>query len=136
MGQSLSVSTSSRLRDPHVDPVRPHHDLDGWHAAQRQSIVVPQREPRADGSKETSAERPRSEQRPPLGGRSEFRRPDGTANPTGAAPVTHHTGRLIEVHPGPAAHRRHHADPDLVRERLDPTPILAALLPRLITTAA
>jgi hypothetical protein len=70
-------------------------------------------------------------------GRWEFHRPDGTPLPTVGAVLTGNTESLIEMH----ARARLRIDrttltPDWDGERLDPEPILDALLPRRIHTAA
>jgi Domain of unknown function (DUF222) len=72
-----------------------------------------------------------------LAGRWEFRRPDGTPIPTVGAPLTGNTESLIEMN----ARARLRIDrttltPDWDGERLDPEPILDALLPRRVKTAA
>ncbi len=72
-----------------------------------------------------------------LPGRWVFSRPDGTPIPITGAPLTGNTESLIEMH----ARSRLRIDrttltPDWYGERLDPEPILDALLPRRISTAA
>ncbi len=72
-----------------------------------------------------------------LSGRWEFLRPDGTTLPTTAAPLTGNTESLIEMH----ARARLHVDrttltPDWDGDRLDPEPILDALLLRRVNAAA
>jgi hypothetical protein len=72
-----------------------------------------------------------------LRGRWEFLRPDGTPLPAVAVPLTGNAESLIEMHTR-ARLRIDHATltPDWDGERLDPDPILDALLPRRDTTAA
>jgi hypothetical protein len=72
-----------------------------------------------------------------LAGRCEFLRSDGTPIPTAAAPLTGSTESLIEMHTRARLRiDRTTLTPDWYGERLDPEPILAALLPRRVTTAA
>jgi Domain of unknown function (DUF222) len=72
-----------------------------------------------------------------LPGRWEFLRPDGTTIPTVAAPPTGNTESLIEMHTRARLRiDRTTLTPDWDGERLDPEPILDALLPRRIKTAA
>jgi hypothetical protein len=72
-----------------------------------------------------------------LRGRWEFRRPDGTPLPTAPAPLSGRAEALIEANTR-ARLRIDQATltPTWYGERLDPEPILDALLPRRITTAA
>jgi hypothetical protein len=72
-----------------------------------------------------------------LSGRWEFRRPDGTPLPTTEAPLTGRAEALIEANTR-AELRIDQASltPTWYGERLDLEPILDALLPRRITTAA
>jgi hypothetical protein len=72
-----------------------------------------------------------------LTGRWEFRRPDGTPIPASPAPLTGNAEGLIEMHT--RARLRIDRDtltPNWDGERLDPEPILDALLPRRIKTTA
>jgi hypothetical protein len=72
-----------------------------------------------------------------LTGRWEFRRPDGTPIPSTLAPLTGNAEGLIEMNT--RARLRIDRDtltPNWDGERLDPEPILDALLPRRIKTAA
>jgi hypothetical protein len=72
-----------------------------------------------------------------LAGRWEFRRPDGSPIPTTAAPLTGNAESLIEMNT--RARLRINRDtltPNWDGDRLDPEPILDALLPRRIKTAA
>jgi hypothetical protein len=70
-------------------------------------------------------------------GRSEFRRPDGTPIPTTGAPLTGNTESLIEMHTRARLRiDRITLTPDWDGDRLDPEPILDALLPRRVKTAA
>jgi hypothetical protein len=72
-----------------------------------------------------------------LAGRWEFLRPDGTPIPTTAAPLTGNTEGLIEMHTRARLRiDRTTLTPDWYGERLDPEPILDALLPRRVKTAA
>jgi uncharacterized protein DUF222/HNH endonuclease len=72
-----------------------------------------------------------------LPGRWEFRRPDGTPIPAVAVPLTGNVEGLIEMHTRAGLRiDRTTLTPDWDGERLDPDPILDALLPRRITTAA
>jgi hypothetical protein len=69
--------------------------------------------------------------------RWEFLRPDGSAVPTVAAPLTGNAESLVEMNT--RARLRIDRDtltPDWYGDRLDPEPILDALLPRRIATAA
>jgi hypothetical protein len=72
-----------------------------------------------------------------LAGRWEFHRPDGAPIPATAAALTGNTETLIEMHTR-ARMRIDHTTltPDWDGERLDPEPILDALLPRRVKTAA
>jgi hypothetical protein len=70
-------------------------------------------------------------------GRWEFHRPDGTPLPTTGAALTGNTESLIEMHTRARLRiDRTTLTPDWDGERLDPEPILDALLPRRIITAA
>ena len=70
-------------------------------------------------------------------GRWEVLRPDGTTIPTVAAPLTGNTEDLIEMNTRARLRiDRTTLTPDWYGERLDPEPILDALLPRRIKTAA
>jgi hypothetical protein len=72
-----------------------------------------------------------------LPGRWEFRRPDGSPIPTAAAPLTGNTESLIEMHTrAPLRIDRNTLTPNWYGDRLDPEPILDALLPKQITTTA
>jgi hypothetical protein len=72
-----------------------------------------------------------------LAGRWEFRRPDGTPIPTTPAPLTGNTESLIEMHTRARLQIDHTTlTPDWYGDRLDPDPILDALLPRRTRTAA
>jgi hypothetical protein len=72
-----------------------------------------------------------------LAGQWEFRRPDGTPLPATAAPLTGNAEGLIEMHTRARLRiDRTTLTPDWYGERLDPEPILDALLPRRINTAA
>jgi hypothetical protein len=72
-----------------------------------------------------------------LAGRWEFRRPDGTPIPTVAAPLTGNAEGLIEMNTRARLRiSRDTLTPNWDGERLDPEPILDALLPRRIKTAA
>jgi hypothetical protein len=72
-----------------------------------------------------------------LPGRWEFLRPDGSPIPTTAQPLTGNTESLIEMHTRARLRIDHNTlTPDWYGDRLDPDPILDALLPRRITTAA
>jgi hypothetical protein len=69
-------------------------------------------------------------------GRWEFRRPDGTPIPTPAA-LTGNTETLIEMNTRARLRiDRNTLTPDWYGERLDPEPILDALLPRRVARAA
>lgn len=71
------------------------------------------------------------------GGQWEFRRPDGTPIPTVAVPLSGTTEGLIEMHTWARLRIDHKTlSPDWYGERLDPEPILDALLPKRIRTAA
>ncbi|WP_147258315.1 HNH endonuclease signature motif containing protein [Pseudonocardia hierapolitana] len=70
-------------------------------------------------------------------GRWEFRRPDGTPIPAIPTPLTGNTESLIEMHTRARLQIDHTTlTPDWYGDRLDPEPILDALLPRRIRTAA
>jgi hypothetical protein len=70
-------------------------------------------------------------------GRWEFRRPDGTPIPTTPTRLTGHTESLIEMHTRARLRIDHTTlTPDWYGDRLDPDPILDALLPRRTRTAA
>jgi Domain of unknown function (DUF222) len=70
-------------------------------------------------------------------GRWEFRRPGGSPIPTVAAPLTGNSESLIEMHTRARLRiDRNTLTPDWYGDRLDPEPILDALLPRRITSAA
>jgi hypothetical protein len=70
-------------------------------------------------------------------GRWEFRRPDGTMIPTTATPLTGNTESLIEINTRARLRIDHTTlTPDWYGDRLDPEPILDALLPKRIRTAA
>jgi hypothetical protein len=72
-----------------------------------------------------------------LPGRWEFLRPDGAPIPAVAAALSGNTESLIEMHTRARLRiDRSTLTPDWDGERLDPDPILDALLPRRITTAA
>jgi hypothetical protein len=72
-----------------------------------------------------------------LDGRWEFQRPDGTAVPAVAVPLTGNAESLVEMHTRARLRiDRTTLTPDWYGERLDPEPILDALLPRRVTTAA
>jgi hypothetical protein len=72
-----------------------------------------------------------------LDGRWEFLRPDGTAIPTVAVPLTGNAESLIEMHTRARLRiDRTTLTPNWYGERLNPEPILDALLPRRINTAA
>jgi hypothetical protein len=72
-----------------------------------------------------------------LTGRSEFLRHDGTTIPATAAPLTGNTEDLIEMNTRARLRiDRTTLTPDWYGERLDPEPILDALLPRRFETAA
>jgi hypothetical protein len=72
-----------------------------------------------------------------LAGRWAFRRPDGTPIPTAGAPLAGNTETLIEMHTRARLRiDRTTLTPDWYGERLDPEPILDALLPRRVKTAA
>jgi uncharacterized protein DUF222/HNH endonuclease len=70
-------------------------------------------------------------------GRWQFSRPDGSPIPTVGAPLTGNTDTLIEMHTRAALRiDRTTLTPDWDGDRLDPEPILDALLPRRVRTAA
>jgi hypothetical protein len=70
-------------------------------------------------------------------GRWEFRRPDGTPIPTTGAALSGTTESLIEINTRARLRiDRSTLTPDWDGDRLDPEPILDALLPRWIKTAA
>jgi hypothetical protein len=72
-----------------------------------------------------------------LAGRWQFRRPDGNLIPTNPAPLTGNAEGLIEMHTRARLRiDRTTLTPNWDGERLDPEPILDALLPRRIKTAA
>jgi hypothetical protein len=72
-----------------------------------------------------------------LPGRWEFQRPDRTPIPTAPAALTGNTESLIEMHTRARLRiERTTLTPNWYGERLDPEPILDALLPRRIPTAA
>jgi hypothetical protein len=72
-----------------------------------------------------------------LAGRWEFLRPDGTPVPAVAAPLTGNAESLVEMHTRARLRiDRTTLTPDWYGERLDPEPILDALLPRRVKTAA
>ncbi|TWF78022.1 HNH endonuclease [Pseudonocardia hierapolitana] len=72
-----------------------------------------------------------------LPGRWEFRRPDGTPIPAIPTPLTGNTESLFEMHTRAWLQIDHTTlTPDWYGDRLDPDPILDALLPRRIRTAA
>jgi hypothetical protein len=72
-----------------------------------------------------------------LGGRWQFLRPDGTPVPTAPAALTGNTESLIEMHARARLRiERSTLTPNWYGERLDPEPILDALLPRRVPTAA
>jgi hypothetical protein len=72
-----------------------------------------------------------------LPGRWEFRRPDGAPLPSIVVPLTGNTESLIEMHTRARLRvDRTTLTPDWDGERLDPEPILDALLPRRVRTAA
>jgi hypothetical protein len=72
-----------------------------------------------------------------LAGRWEFLRPDGTPVPAVAVPLTGNADSLIEMHTRARLRiDRTTLTPDWYGERLDPEPILDALLPRRVKTAA
>jgi hypothetical protein len=72
-----------------------------------------------------------------LAGRWAFSRPDGSPIPTVWAPLTGNTESLIEMHTRARLRiDRTTLTPDWYGDRLDPEPILDALLPRRIKTAA
>ncbi|MHA6625638.1 DUF222 domain-containing protein [Pseudonocardia sichuanensis] len=69
--------------------------------------------------------------------RWQFHRPDATPIPTTGPPLTGTTERLIEMHTRAGLRiTRTTLTPNWYGERLDPEPILDALLPRRVTTAA
>jgi hypothetical protein len=70
-------------------------------------------------------------------GRWEFLRPDGTPVPTDAPPLTGNTESLVEMHTRARMRiDRTTLTPNWYGDRLDPEPILDALLPRRAPTAA
>ncbi|TQM37890.1 HNH endonuclease signature motif containing protein [Pseudonocardia cypriaca] len=70
-------------------------------------------------------------------GRWEFLQPDGTTIPAAAAPLTGNTEDLIEMNTRARLRiDRTTLTPDWYGERLDPEPILDALLPQRVKTAA
>jgi hypothetical protein len=70
-------------------------------------------------------------------GRWEFLRPDGSPIPTVAAPLTGNAESLIEMNTRARLRiDRNTLTPNWYGDRLDPEPILDALLPRRVTTAA
>jgi hypothetical protein len=72
-----------------------------------------------------------------LPGRWEFLRPDDTPIPSVAVPLTGHAEGLIEMHTRARLRIDHTTlTPDWDGERLDPEPILDALLPRRVQSAA
>jgi hypothetical protein len=72
-----------------------------------------------------------------LPGRWEFLRPDGTPIPAVAVPLSGNTESLIEMHTRARLRIDHTTlTPDWDGERLDPDPILDALFPRRVQTAA
>jgi hypothetical protein len=72
-----------------------------------------------------------------LAGRWEFRRPDDTPIPATAAELTGNTDSLIEMNTRARLRIDHTTlTPDWDGDRLDPEPILDALLPRRVETAA
>jgi hypothetical protein len=71
-----------------------------------------------------------------LTGRWEFRRPDDTPIPAVPAPLTGNTESLIEMHTRARLIDHTTSTPDWGGDRLDPDPILDALFPRRIRTAA
>jgi hypothetical protein len=72
-----------------------------------------------------------------LSGRWEFRRPDGSPLPTAAVPLTGNTESLIEMNTRARLRiDRTTLTPDWYGDRLDPEPILDALLPKRVRTAA
>jgi hypothetical protein len=72
-----------------------------------------------------------------LPGRWEFLRPDGTPIPAVAAPLTGNAESLIEMHTRARLRiDRTTLTPDWDGDRLDPEPILDALLPKRIRVAA
>ena len=72
-----------------------------------------------------------------LSGRWEFLRPDGTPIPTTAVPLTGNVEGLIEIHTRARLRiDRSTLTPDWYGDRLDPEPILDALLPRRTGAAA
>jgi hypothetical protein len=72
-----------------------------------------------------------------LADRWEFRRPDGTPIPTVGAPLTGNAEGLIEMNTRARLRiDRSTLTPDWDGDRLDPEPILDALLPRRVKTAA
>jgi hypothetical protein len=72
-----------------------------------------------------------------LAGRWEFRRPDDTPIPTTGASLTGSTESLIEMHTRARLRiDRTTLTPDWDGDRLDPEPILDALLPRRVRAAA
>jgi hypothetical protein len=72
-----------------------------------------------------------------LSGQWEFLRPNGSSVPAVAVPLTGNAESLIEMHTRARLRiDRSTLTPDWDGERLDPDPILDALLPRRVTTAA
>jgi hypothetical protein len=72
-----------------------------------------------------------------LADRWQFLRPDGTPIPTAPAALTGNTESLIEMHTRARLRiERSTLTPNWYGERLDPEPILDALLPRRVPTAA
>jgi hypothetical protein len=72
-----------------------------------------------------------------LDGRWEFLRPDGTTIPTTAVPLTGNAESLVEMQTRARLRiDRTTLTPDWYGDRLDPEPILDALLPRRVKTAA
>jgi hypothetical protein len=71
-----------------------------------------------------------------LSGRWEFRRPDGTPIPSTAAALTGNSEELIEMHTRARLRiDRSTLTPDWDGDRMDPEPILDALLPRRVKAA-
>jgi hypothetical protein len=72
-----------------------------------------------------------------LADRWRFLRPDGSPIPTAGAPLTGSTERMIEMHTRAGLRiERTTLTPNWYGERLDPEPILDALLPRRVPSAA
>ncbi|HEX2300577.1 MAG TPA: DUF222 domain-containing protein [Pseudonocardiaceae bacterium] len=72
-----------------------------------------------------------------LSGRWEFRRPDGSPLPAVVVPLTGNTESLIEMHARAGLRiGRDTLTPEWYGDRLDPEPILDALFPRRVRTAA